>query len=596
VAAPGQWGSAGAEDALRLQQLAEATALLAATETLDEITHVIVSRVSPVVGAALAVVMLREGDELHVVASHGLSEKILQRWQRFRLDVDTPASQAVHTGRPVIVTAADEINRMFPALEGAAPPDRTVVCMPMRVERSAIGVLALSFNADWTMPQYELDFFATFADSCAQAVRRVQATEAARLRARRLAFLADASEELASSLDYRATLQNVARLVVPDLADWCSIELLEDGELRTVAVGHQDPEKMRWAWELNERYPPRADSQTGTGRVLRTGRSELYAQVTDEMLVAGAQDEEHLRLARELNLSSALTVPLAARGRVLGTLRMIRAETPGVYGEEELAVAEDLAHRAALAIENSLLYRQAHDVALQLQHAVLPERLDALPGWQLSASYRPGHSAEVGGDFYDAIALSPSRIAVFIGDVMGHGLPAAAAMAAMRSAVRAYLSIDPAPEVVAGKLDRMFARLDMTQLVTLVYGILDADLGEWCFVNLGHLPPLVLSDDGAAQLVTTAPSRPLGAGGDERIAVRVPFRNDDTLLLYTDGLVERRGEIVDVGLERLLGRANVLAADDLDEALRSLVDGLEQNPDDDVTAIAVRRGRDVAHG
>lgn len=546
MAAAGSWGTGNTEDASRLQQLAEATALLAATETIDEVTEVIVERVAPVVDATVVTVMLRDGDELRLVASRGLSADVRQRWQRFALGLDTPAGRAVAEGGPVLVTAPDDINRLFPALDGAAPEGRALVCVPMRAERSVLGALAMTFGPNWGAPRYELDFFTTFADSCAQTIRRIEASDAARLRARRLAFLADASEELASSLDYRATLQNVAQLVVPDIADWCSVALVEDGELHTVAV-------------------------------------------------AGDCEEEQLRRAHETDAAGVLTVALAARGRNLGRLTLLRADG-SAYGPEDAVVAADVAHRAALAIDNALLYTQAHDVALQLQRAVLPERLDALPGWDVSASYWPGDRAEVGGDFYDAVALSPSRVAVFIGDVMGHGLAAAAAMAAMRSAVRAYLSLDPAPDAVVSSLDRMFVRLDITQLVTLVYGIVDADAGEVRFVNAGHPAPLLLPGDGAAQLLATPPRRPLGAGGDDRLPVTFPFGPDDTLLLYTDGLVERRGQVIDQGIERLLARATTLGAVDLDGALRKLVDDFEENPDDDVTAIAVRRERDVANG
>jgi hypothetical protein len=452
-------------------------------------------------------------------------------------------------------------------------------------------VLALSFEAAWDAPAYELHFFSVFAECAAQTISRIHAYAEAAQRARRLAFLADASAELASSLDYRTTLQKVAQLAVPDLADWCAVSLVEDGELHSVAVAHKDPAKVEWALQLERRYPPRMDTPTGAGNVVRTGVSELHTEITDEMLQASAVDEEHLRLARELGLRSVLVVPLVARGNVLGAITMIRAETPGVYGPEDLAVAEDLAGRAALAIDNSRLYTKSRDVALQLQRAVLPERLDRMPGWRVAARYLPGHHAEVGGDFYDTIPLADGRIAVFIGDVMGHGVQAAAAMAAMRASVRAYASIDPEPDVVMGKLDRMFERLQIAQLVTLVYATLDAAQQELAFVNAGHHAPLIVSGTGEARMAGSPPARPLGAGGQPRARAAVPFRPDDTLLLYTDGLIERRGEVIDEGIARLVTAAPRLAAPDLDAALAEIVEGFEQNPFDDVTAIAVRRER-----
>jgi GAF domain-containing protein len=156
------------------------------------------------------------------------------------------------------------------------------------------------------------------ADSCAQAMDRLRAVSEAADRSAKLKFLADASSELASSLDYPATLRKVARLAVPGFADWCSISLMEDGDLRPLEVAHVDPAKVAYAGELQARYPPDRDAAHGAWNVVRTGQGELIPQITDEMLAALARDEEHLRLYRELNLRSAIVVPLTAHGRVLG--------------------------------------------------------------------------------------------------------------------------------------------------------------------------------------------------------------------------------------------------------------------------------------
>src|SRR5207244_4260554 len=232
----------------------------------------------------------------------------------------------------------------------------------------------------------------------------------------------------------------------------------------TLAVAHVDPEKVAWAWELQRRYPPDPNAPTGAPNVVRTGVSELHEVITDDMLVAAARDEEHLRLARELHLSSAIVVPLVVRGRTFGAITLIRAETDRRYGPADLVVAEDLGRRAGTAIDNAQLHSQTRDVAVQLQRAVLPEDLGSVLGWQVAAHYEPGGEAEVGGDFYDAVPLPDGRLAVFIGDVMGHGVPAAAAMAHLRASVRAFISIDPAPAAVLEHLQKMFSLLSTRQL------------------------------------------------------------------------------------------------------------------------------------
>jgi PAS domain S-box-containing protein len=192
-------------------------------------------------------------------------------------------------------------------------------------------------------------------------------------------FLAKAGEALASSLDYRTTLATVARLAVPELADWCSVELIESGTAAPlqVAVAHVDPSKVQLARELGERYQPDPNTLTGAPQVIRTGKSELYKEIPAALLEAGARDSEHLRLIRELRLESAMVVPLTGRDRVLGAMSFVYADSNRRYADSDLAFAEDFARRAAMAIENA----QAHalvSAALEFQ-----ERFVAILGHDL---------------------------------------------------------------------------------------------------------------------------------------------------------------------------------------------------------------------
>jgi serine phosphatase RsbU (regulator of sigma subunit) len=235
---------------------------------------------------------------------------------------------------------------------------------------------------------------------------------------------------------------------------------------------------------------------------------------------------------------------------------------------------------------------------LQLQRAVLPEVLDNIPYWEIATHYAPGGRGGVGGDFYDAVALADGSLAFVIGDVMGHGLPAAAAMAQMRASVRAYLCIDPDPVAVVRNLDVMFAELAIVQLATLVYGVADLAAGRLRFVNAGHYPPVLVSSDAPPRFLQTPPRLPLGAGGDERVATTIDFGGTDTLLLYTDGLVEHRGEIVDAGLARLAAAAPILLGRPLAHRLADLVAdlGSQADDEDDITAFALGRFVDPAVG
>jgi PAS domain S-box-containing protein len=173
-------------------------------------------------------------------------------------------------------------------------------------------------------------------------------------------LLSEASRVLASTLDYEKTLHTIARLAVGELADWCAVDLVQPGGgVRQAVVSHVDEEKIKWAKELNRRYPPDYSGPTGVGKVIRTGQPELYAEISDGMLVAAARDEGHLAIMRELQIKSAVIVPMIARGRTVGALTLISTQKGRRYGEADMALAMELATRAAIAMDNAQLYRSA---------------------------------------------------------------------------------------------------------------------------------------------------------------------------------------------------------------------------------------------
>jgi len=188
-----------------------------------------------------------------------------------------------------------------------------------------------------------------------------RATEAQR-------FLVQASSVLGSSLDYRSTLKQVAQLAVPDIADWCGVDMLEeDGSTKQLAVAHSDPQKVAFARELSDRYPPDSAAPQGAAKVVQTGEAEIVPVITDEMIEAGARDELHLELIRELGLRSYMCVPMIARGRILGAVSFVAAESGRTYGQADLELAEELARRAAIAVDNAELYRRADERAQAAQ-------------------------------------------------------------------------------------------------------------------------------------------------------------------------------------------------------------------------------------
>lgn len=202
-----------------------------------------------------------------------------------------------------------------------------------------------------------------------QLIREQTARREAEVQQRRSEFLAQAGTELASSLDYETTLSRVANLAVPFIADWCAVDLLgEDQVIRRVAIAHLDPSKVELAWELNRRYPENLSHSTGLPKVLRTGESAIAAEIPEADLLAAAQDDEHLQMLRELGLKSCMIAPLIARGRTLGAITLVTAESERRYSQTDLPLVEDLARRAALAVDNASLYletQQARQIAEQ---------------------------------------------------------------------------------------------------------------------------------------------------------------------------------------------------------------------------------------
>jgi len=432
-------------------------------------------------------------------------------------------------------------------------------------------------------------------------VARLEAQRAATDREAKLAFLAETSVTLASDLDYETTLVTVAEAAVPWFADWCAIALEEDGQLRTLSVAHAKPELSDLVQELQERYPTDPSSDQGGYGVLRSGRSLLVPEVTDELLEAVAQDEEHLRLMRMLDLRSGLSCPLKVGDRTLGVISWVTGEAGRRFTEDDLAFGEDLARRAAVAIDNAQLHSQVRTLhsqvrtaALELQRAVLPDRLPAAPGWSTAVQYLPAGRTETGGDFYDVIFLEDGRVAMFVGDVMGRGVMAASVMAQMRSAIRTLVAVDPEPTAVLRGMDRVFDMLHLEQLVTMVYAVADPELDHLAVINAGHPPPVLLRADGRVELLDHPSTLILGVGGGQRAVLSAEFRSGDRLFLYTDGLVERRGEDADTATARLL---TALAAErdaSDDEWLGAVVEEVrDPTRDDDVAALLVTREADA---
>jgi PAS domain S-box-containing protein len=379
-----------------------------------------------------------------------------------------------------------------------------------------------------------------------------------------LRFLADAGDLLSESLDYEQTLQRLAELVVPRLADWCSVVVMDGAELRNMAVAHSDPRKVALVRSLQDEYPPDLEAETGAPAVIRSGRSEYLATIPDELLVAAAPDERLLGILRELELRSLITAPLTARGRTFGAISLVFAESGRTYTQRDVELAEDLAHRAALAIDNARLFQERSEIADTLQASLLPPVLPDVPGFDVAAQYLPGgDGVDVGGDFYDLFSTGDGRWAVVIGDVCGKGAIAATLTGVTRHTARAAAIEDDDPVRVLASVNTALIRTDtggQLRFCTAVVGLLETEPSmRLTLASAGHPPPLIRRASGLVEEIDAGGTL-LGVYDDPdlRSATR-DVEPGDMVVLYTDGVTDSWRHVG--GDARLLDVIRVLPAD-----------------------------------
>ncbi len=292
-------------------------------------------------------------------------------------------------------------------------------------------------------------------------------------------------------------------------------------------------------------------------------------------------------ILRMKGVRSMVGVPLLVRGEVLGVLH-VGTLVPREFSEADVELLQLVAERAALAL-HVRLYEHERRVTEALQRTFLPETLPQIPGVRVSSRYLPASAVAIGGDWYDVFVLPSGTVALAIGDVAGHGLEAASMMGRLRNALRAYAMEVPDPVEVVSRLDRLTGLLDVTKIVTLIFGLIDASLTEFRFVNAGHVPPLVVGADGQRFVGDGSSDPPLGAFSSNAFREqRATLDRDSYLMFYTDGLVERRGESLSQGLERLRQasgsiRATPSGAEAIDVMIGALLE--EPEPADDVAIL-----------
>jgi sigma-B regulation protein RsbU (phosphoserine phosphatase) len=407
--------------------------------------------------------------------------------------------------------------------------------------------------------------------------------------AQRLRFLSHVSTAIGSSLDADSASRRVARLVVPVLADWCAVDLLEGETLRRVSVAGRDVEQP--AADLPWALPATSDARLA--RALRGAGPVLLTHFSAPGQARDAMHRRELEQFASLRAGTAILTPVRARGQVLGALTLV-TNTPGrSLTEQDLPVVEDLAHRVGLAVDNARLYRLQEQMAQRMQLSLLPRLPDIAP-LRVAARYAPARkSSEVGGDWYDCFRLADGVPTLVIGDIAGHDLQAAVRMSQVRNMTRALAWDRPGPpSEIVGRLDRALDGVAEETVATMVLARAEGSAtGHWRlrWTNAGHPPPLLITKAGRTRFLENGHGHILGADlSAPRPDACETLPPDSTLLLYTDGLVERRTEPLDRGMTRLRQQTIALAGLDVDTFCDKLLTMARADHEDDIAVIALR--------
>jgi PAS domain S-box-containing protein len=434
----------------------------------------------------------------------------------------------------------------------------------------------------------------------------------------RLTLLNEAGTHVGTTLDVARTAQELADIVVPRLADLAIVDLLEvvlsgdepspgplTGTIALRRVAHQSifegvPEAVVKPGDVDihpESFP--------SVRCLATGQTVLTGVDDPTFISSTGHNPARAATIRQFGIHSVLSVPIRARGVTLGVAVFLRGQRPDRFEPDDVLLAEELTARAGLSLDNARRYTRERTTALTLQRSLLPQRLPRQSAVEVASRYLPA-SAQlgVGGDWFDVIPLSGARVALVVGDVVGHGIHASATMGRLRAAVRTLADVDLPPDELLTRLDDLVSRLsanggadagaddgdDAENEIgaTCLYAVYDPVSRRCCLARAGHPPPALVTPDGTASFLDLPAGPPLGLGGLPFESSEVELPAGSILALYTDGLIESRYDDIDLGLERLR-RALTYRDRSLETTCDNVLKAvLPDHPADDVALLIAR--------
>jgi PAS domain S-box-containing protein len=439
------------------------------------------------------------------------------------------------------------------------------------------------------------DHLGELLHASAQATEREHLVEELLEARRHNEFLLLATQVLSEVVDYREMVKRLAQVSVPVMADLCLIDIEdEDGQMRRMAAWHADPDKRALTEELRASYPPDPAGSHPSIEVIRSGRSMWSADMDDEFLRSTSRDERHYAILKTLGFTSYVTVPLRLRDeQVLGTVTLVSAGSGRRFSEKDLGLAEQLAEQVSSVVIRARANDRERRISHELQRHLLPDAIPPIGGWDVAARYRPAAvGVEVGGDWYDVVPISEHLVALVVGDVEGHDIGAARIMSRLRHTLSLLLLEERAPGKALQRLNRVSLTGVGGRLATALVGVLDIRTGSISFSSAGHPSP-VRVEAGQAVELPVPPGPPLGVQHCDYKDHEFHLERG-CLVMFTDGLVERRGSRLDERFTLLESSLSASPSNEPSRVADFVIDAMTSGArsSDDIVVLTARRQGD----
>lgn len=570
----------------RLALLQKLSSELARAGSAEEMAKAVVDNAAHFLGVEAArVYLLTDHGTLRSVAWFTAEGDQTSPYEEVDLGSDLPGAVVARTGRPLFMRSLNEIYDQFPALAGYFPRERSLHVVPVSAGERPLGLLGLTFVGGELADETQVGFVQSLADALAQALHRLQLAASDSGTREALTFLAGATEVMLGALQPAEVLEQLALLAVPRLGDWCTVYLAEGAVLRRVAMAIDgSPHLVRQYKDI----PLSLDRDVPQTRAFLTGRPQPITGGVGHLLMDLYPGLDFSAMGGDPDAGTGLCVPIMLRGKPIGAVGMCflgsgRRVTPAVVD-----AMSGLAATAAMAMDNARRWSAQHEVVRALVAALLPLRPPVIKGLELASRYLPA-GGDVAGDWWEADLLPDGTALIGLGDAAGHGIDAVSMMCELRHGGRALAVVEPSPAALLADLNRRLSAPD-AGFATAVYGRLRPDDGHFVWANAGHVPPLhvrpgaevaVLDQGGSAPLGTPGPA----AGRDQRLVLGP----GDLLVLYSDGVVERRDRDLDEGIAALAETVAAHAGEDLEQLADILFSEHCADPVDDCCLLLVRR-------